>query len=372
MPSTEAADSSARGAAGAAAPRLPLYLPWIDVLRFVACFLVIALHALPAAPSGLGHAGVALFFSISGFLIGRILVDNNRPSTFYARRLLRIYPAYLATIVLYGLMTFTPLIHDAAQSRLFWRNLPHYLTFTFQLSPDEARLPLFIVWSLCVEELFYLLLPLVFQLRHKTRITVALLAIVAVLLVPRLSVLPDGSGTWFIFPVNLFAGVLLALAKPRARDWFPIVGLVAVALMVVNAVTGWFHAFGPVSALLCTAAVWSFSVYQRALPAPLEPLRRMGKLSYGMYLLHLFCLPVAMRLFARLSSHPVAAQLGTLLLTTALTVVAAAALQRFVEEPVLNLRPALKRSPRVASLLAAFQVSFIPLGILLTLLARLR
>lgn len=78
---------------------LPEYLPWLDVLRFLACFLVIVLHCVPRAPAALGHAGVALFFSISGFLIGRILIRDPGLLSFYSRRWLRIYPAYLATLL---------------------------------------------------------------------------------------------------------------------------------------------------------------------------------------------------------------------------------------------------------------------------------
>src|SRR5215469_3941048 len=66
---------------GAAAERslagsnMAVYLPWVDLLRFVACVLVIYSHASLAAHDRVpfGHAGVALFFSISGYLIGSVL-----------------------------------------------------------------------------------------------------------------------------------------------------------------------------------------------------------------------------------------------------------------------------------------------------------
>ena len=350
--------------------RLPSYLPWLDVLRFVACFLVIILHSVPAAPTALGHAGVALFFSISGFLIGRVLIENQGLSRFYARRFLRIYPAYLASIALLGLLTFTPFPHDLHLGPLFWKNIGYYLTFTFQLSPDGSRLPLVIVWSLCVEELFYLLLPLLFLLRKHARIAAALVVIVGLLLVPRFYLLPNGDGTWFLFPLNLFFGVLLALAQPRLRSFFPLVALAAVALVIVNAFAGWFHSFGPISAFLCTATVWSLVVYNRKLPSVLEPFRWMGKLSYGMYLLHLFCLSLVLRALMGLRAYPIPFFLSVVIATTALTVLAAWLLQVGVEDPALRLRPSLKRHPKLQHLLAAVQVSLIPVGILLALLHR--
>jgi peptidoglycan/LPS O-acetylase OafA/YrhL len=241
----------------------PSYLPWLDLLRFFACFLVIVLHTVPGIPSGVGHAGVALFFSLSGFLIGRGLVAGQSMSSFYARRFLRIYPAYLATLLFLGIFLTTPFLHDSGAGPLFFHNIGYYLTFTFQLSPDSVRLPLLIVWSLCVEELFYLFVPLIFLLRSHVRITVTLLAIVAVLLVPRFSQLPDGTGLWFVLPINLFFGVLLALAKPEMQSgrYRPIIGVVAILLVVTNGFANWFHSFGPVSAFLCTAAVWSLAVY---------------------------------------------------------------------------------------------------------------
>ncbi len=370
LPELPAATAFASGQGSDAAQitkMLPGYLPWLDVLRFMACFLVILLHTGKGGV-GLGHAGVALFFSISGFLIGRVLLENPGLSQFYARRFLRIYPAYAVTIALLAFSTLTPLMHQPGGRELFWHNCGYYLTFTFQLSPDAARLPLLIVWSLCVEELFYLLLPLVFLLKTRLRVAVALAGILALLLVPRFSLLPNGTGTWYLFPLNLFAGVLLALAKPRLRSTGPWLALAAIVLLIVNAWTNWFHIFGPVSAIVCTAAVWSLAVYEGSLPRLLQPFRWMGRLSYGMYLLHLFCLPLAIRLLLH-APLPAASRWPTVLvLTLALTVVAAWLLQRTVEDPALGQRHHLGRHPALRYALATAQVSLIPLGVLLAVL----
>ena len=364
---------------GAASSReLPAYLPWLDVLRFVACFLVIVQHSLPVGAGLLGHTGVALFFSISGFLIGRILAANPVLPSFYARRFLRIYPAYIFTLALFGLLAYTPFLHHPELGTLFWHNITYYLTFTYRLSPVSAQLPLVIVWSLCVEELFYFLLPLLFLLRNNRFVAVALVALVGVLLVPRFYLLPDGSGTWFLFPLNLLVGVLLALAKPRllaskslARPMAALsVALVAVAVMIADGITGWFHNFGLISAILCTAAVWSLATCPIRLPAILDPLRRMGMVSYGIYLLHFFCVPFAMRICGHLAGHPVVFRTAVVFLTTALSVVAASLMKKFVEDPPLRLRPLLKVHPKLMYTFAAIQVSFIPTGILLAIAAR--
>ncbi len=356
----------------AASRKLPSYLPWLDVLRFLACFLVIVLHCIPAVPPGVGHAGVALFFSISGFLIGRVLMNSEGLSYFYARRFLRIYPAYFATIALLGILAFTPFFHNPALGGMIWRNIQYYLTFTFQLSPDGDKLPLLIVWSLCVEELFYLLLPLLFLLKKPVRIAIALAVIVGLLLVPRFHLLPDGSGTWFLFPLNLFFGVFLAISQPRLRSSFPFVAVAALALVIANGFGGWYHSFGPVSALLCTATVWSLAVYAGKLPRLFEPVRWMGQLSYGIYLLHLFCVSLAVRALGGLRGHSVLFYSGVLAITTVVAVFAAWILQIVIEDPALRLRPKLRVHPKLKYLFAAIQVSLIPVGVALAILRQMQ
>jgi peptidoglycan/LPS O-acetylase OafA/YrhL len=356
----------------ASSRKLPSYLPWLDVLRFLACFLVIVLHCIPAAPPGVGHAGVALFFSISGFLIGRVLMNSEGLSYFYARRFLRIYPAYFATIALLGLLAFTPFFHNPALGGLIWRNIQYYLTFTFQLSPDGDKLPLLIVWSLCVEELFYLLLPLLFLLRKPVRIAIALAAVVGLLMVPRFHLLPDGSGTWFLFPLNLFFGVCLAISQPKLRSSFPFVAVVAIAVVIANGFGGWFHSFGPVSALLCTATVWSLAVYDGKLPRLFKPVRWMGQLSYGVYLLHLFCVSLAVRALGGLRGHTLLFYSGVLAITTVLAVFAAWILQIAIEDPALRLRPKLRVHPKLKYVFATIQVSLIPVGVALAVFQHLR
>jgi len=352
------------------ARKLPAYLPWLDVLRFLACFLVIALHCIGAFPPGVGHAGVALFFSISGFLIGRVLMNSEGLSYFYARRFLRIYPAYFATIALLAALSFTRVFHDPSLGRLVWQNLHYYLTFTFQLSPVWDRLPLLIVWSLCVEELFYLLLPLLFLLKKPVRIGIGLSIIVALLLVPRFYLLPNGDGTWFLFPLNLFLGVFLAILQPRLRQGFPFVAVAAIAVIIANGFAGWYHSFGPISALLCTATVWSLAAYDRKLPPLLTPFRWMGQLSYAIYLLHLFCLSFVAHALKSLKGHAVPYYTLVTLLTTAAAVLAAWVMQICVENPALRLRPKLRLHPRLKYALAAIQVSLIPVGVLLAILHR--
>ncbi len=150
-----------------------LRLHGLDTLRAAAILIVMLFHLriqdlLPAALTpfaAVGWIGVDLFFVLSGFLIGSQLlrshVDGGKPSLrdFYARRAYRILPAYLTVLLLY---LAVPLWREAPGPSAVWQ----YLSFTWNLTllgyPEQRAFSH--VWSLCVEEHFYLLLPLLLLL----------------------------------------------------------------------------------------------------------------------------------------------------------------------------------------------------------------
>lgn len=128
----------------------------LDGLRGIAVLLVMWGHleiqpALPVAPHGAGWFGVDLFFVLSGFLITRILLHNRVRGIgfrhFYRRRFLRIFPAFYLMLAAVTLWIGT--------DGLLWS-----ATYTINFSGLHIP-PLYHVWSLCVEEHFYLVWPLV-------------------------------------------------------------------------------------------------------------------------------------------------------------------------------------------------------------------
>ena len=141
----------------------------LDTLRAIAILSVMLYHLniqglLPAALGPLaavGWAGVDLFFVLSGFLIGSQLMKpyltGSAPSlrNFYTRRAYRILPVYLVVLALYVVI---PVWREAKGPDAAWQ----YLSFTWNLFlvgyPDKRAFSH--VWSLCVEEHFYLLFPL--------------------------------------------------------------------------------------------------------------------------------------------------------------------------------------------------------------------
>lgn len=161
-----------------------------DLLRALAILLVMLVH-LPAAatPAVLadiklyGWIGVDLFFVLSGYLIGTQLLApvarGNRPdlSAFYIRRSFRILPVYLFVVLVFA---FVPIVRDSTAMQPLWR----FLTFTMNFGLDaRAKGGLTEVWSLCVEEHFYLALPVLIVLLRNRRSAAWTLTIAALIVI---------------------------------------------------------------------------------------------------------------------------------------------------------------------------------------------
>jgi peptidoglycan/LPS O-acetylase OafA/YrhL len=138
----------------------------LDTLRASAIALVFLFHCTSRMPASVypiarfGWMGVDLFFVLSGYLIGTQLLRpyamGSRPlwRDFYRRRMYRVMPAYLAVLAVYVVV---PGWREATNLPPAWQ----MLTFTQNLFVDYGRNQAFShVWSLCVEEHFYLILPL--------------------------------------------------------------------------------------------------------------------------------------------------------------------------------------------------------------------
>jgi peptidoglycan/LPS O-acetylase OafA/YrhL len=147
-----------------------VYRPDIDGLRAISILLVVLYHAQPWLVSG-GFIGVDIFFVISGFLITRLILSEIEAGdfsalTFYARRVRRIFPALmvvLATVWLIGWFVllpnaFTLLGENIAAGVGFVSNL-FQLYQAGYFAPDAAENPLLHLWSLGIEEQFYIFWP---------------------------------------------------------------------------------------------------------------------------------------------------------------------------------------------------------------------
>ena len=155
-----------------------------DLLRAAAILLVMLVHLPTVATPALlgdirpfGWIGVDLFFVLSGYLIGGQLLlpftRGQKPDlrAFYIRRSLRILPAFLVVLLF---LAMVPMLRDAPSMPPLLR----FLTFTMNFDLDARQTGAFTeAWSLCVEEQFYLVLPLLLLLHgrvgYKTVLAIA-------------------------------------------------------------------------------------------------------------------------------------------------------------------------------------------------------
>lgn len=168
-------------------PAPPGRLPGLDLVRAVAILWVMAFHAYAAGlidgehcVIAQGWIGVDLFFALSGYLIGGQLLrpfargDPAQLRRFYARRLLRTLPPYAVVLALYFA---APMWREQPQIQPFWQ----FISFTENLFADMRGPKAFShVWSLCIEEQFYLVAPLaVWLLMRRPTAAKAVIALAA-------------------------------------------------------------------------------------------------------------------------------------------------------------------------------------------------
>ena len=184
----------------------------IDGLRAVSVILVIGFHAFSRLVPG-GFIGVDVFFVISGYLISSIIFDEMDAGvfsvkTFYARRMRRIFPALaviLVSVLLAGLWFLFPpdlvtLGQQTAASAAFVANFYFWYQSGY-FAPDAKSYALLHLWSLGVEEQFYIVCPiiLIFLNRWRGRVLAAI-AILGATSFTLNFVFTNSPTTNFIFP----------------------------------------------------------------------------------------------------------------------------------------------------------------------------
>ncbi len=309
------------------------HIPALDGIRGLAVLAVLVLHFTVITPgpglagvatelTGFGWAGVDLFFVLSGFLITGILVDAKGSDgfyrNFYVRRALRIFPLFYAYLLV--VLVVWPALSDGQPDPLSAKLLTAgYLgNFLMAFGGWEA-LPGHTthLWSLAIEEQFYLIWPFVVARLSRARLTQLCVVVIVGAFAFRIAahqLWATGIPGYVLLPARadtLAAGALLALQvrktgwETRLYPWmgrFVLAGLTLLLLMLLvdpQAGDGTFtplHAhvqlLGFPSALFLSLAAVLWAV----MPAPASghrPLidsglmQRLGRLSYGAYLLHI-------------------------------------------------------------------------------------
>lgn len=228
------------------------YQPEVDGLRAVAVMAVLFFHAGFTVFGG-GFTGVDVFFVISGYLITRILIDNCQAGSFsfarfMARRIARLYPALLLTLVLclaLGFLVFSPGDYIAlAESTIYAffsiSNIKFWLGAGYFDTSSETN-PLLHTWSLGVEQQFYLVWPFIVYgtCRLNARWLPWVLALTGLLslLASQWYTQVDPSANYFLTPFRVFEfaiGGLLVFAVRRfvlANIWQELIMLAGLALL---------------------------------------------------------------------------------------------------------------------------------------------
>jgi peptidoglycan/LPS O-acetylase OafA/YrhL len=356
-------------------------VPGLDLLRALAVALVVVFHysgnsggAILTSIGRYGWMGVDLFFVLSGYLIGSQLFkplsknENFSVKNFFIRRILRTLPNFLAVLAIYF---FLPSLREQPILPALWR----FLTFTQNIGLNRSATGAFShAWSLCVEEQFYLILPLsllLFFKRPTEKKVVLFLALAFFLglilrsliwleyLSPLQSTAPHFSSLFdesIYYPTythldGLLVGITLALIKTfRPGVWQKLLnqGLAALgfsgALLALALLLNEYRwsAVGATFLFPCVAFGFGALVVAALSPKiffsyfPIPGIATLAKLSYAIYLIQKLVFHWSEKNLVDFGIQPFS-YLG-LLATLLLCLFGAALLYFSVERPFLKLR----------------------------------
>ena len=303
-----------------------MYYPAFDYLRFILALTVVAFHADVFSWEHAGNFPVQIFFALSGWLIGGVLLETDRASVprFYFNRAARIWIPYFSTVLLL-ILAYTIFTRDISAK---WIDSVLYkLTFVWNFFginhyASEVQWNGNHLWSICAEEQFYLIAPLLIVF------------------------LPIGRSVWFWICLSV-----IFLATP-ASDFFGAVSLgVTAAVIQRDHFPDWHLRPWSIAILVLSALLLFISTYLGFIPyllgsalsaifivlATAQPGRKastvaefMGGMSYPLYLHHWIGLWLATVLVRRLNIDNLSFQVSAIVLS----VLIAAALYLIIDRTV--------------------------------------
>jgi peptidoglycan/LPS O-acetylase OafA/YrhL len=323
----------------------------IDLLRGIAILLVMLRHGAPAAFPGGGVVGVVMFFALSGYLITGALLATppGRPRStlraFYLRRAARLVPALAVMVAVFSVVTL--LLDPLGDRGELARTVVVALTYTADLPFDHGSDALFHLWTLALEEQFYLLWPVVLLVaRARGRIRPALTgagiasaAACGLTLLwagPEADLLYSWPTSWSgCFVIGSAARVLVERRPGMRARWLPAAAaaacaaLMVLALLPVRGHAGTYVLVAPLVSVLTAVALVAWRHWWVVGSWPLQALVSLGTISYGAYLWN-YPLTLWMRV---LLPGP-----GGIALAATLTIVLALASWHLIERPLMRLR----------------------------------
>jgi peptidoglycan/LPS O-acetylase OafA/YrhL len=302
------------------------YFPALDGLRALAILMVL-FHHIPGRLSDdpwyalyqNGRYGVSLFFIVSGYLICTLFIREEQQKgkislkSFYVRRTIRLFPLYYVILAVQTGAVYCTHLYQPRSVVLFTDKLPSYIFYYSNFLPTATDGPFFFAWSLAVEEQFYLWFgfALVFLSRRAllTLVTAALfIKLIAYNVFGPLDAQAQVYRVIFGYREQLLAGVLLAFGLSQRNLYEKIAPLLArpgvgfalatgcigfLALHPMTSATDWDGVLLTAAMTLITSAVVTRSRVPFLSNAAVA---HYGKVSYGIYLMHMFVIPITERL----------------------------------------------------------------------------
>lgn len=293
------------------------YRPDIDGLRAIAVLIVVVFHAFPEYLPG-GYIGVDVFFVISGFLISSVLFDSLKNNAFclgdfYSRRIKRIFPALLLTLLtllILGWFFFIPEDYEKLGKHIFSgavfvSNIVSLSEFGYFDEAAEYK-PLLHLWSLGIEEQFYIIWPILLWCAWRLKISLRILLPALLICSFALNIYRSSYNSSFAFfslqarAWELLLGAGIGYLSIEQNKWrikfkqldkslFTLIGLAllfwgCVILNKTSAFPGWWALVPTIGAALIIVAGPQSWINRVLLAA--RPLVAIGLISYPLYLWH--------------------------------------------------------------------------------------
>jgi peptidoglycan/LPS O-acetylase OafA/YrhL len=324
-------------------------------LRAIAVAIVILFH-LKVESFGGGFVGVDIFFVLSGYLITRIILRDAAAGTFslarfYARRIRRIFPALIVTVVatyVVGALWCSPLMFldvakEGTHALLSISNIQYWRESHKYFAPSSDELALLHVWSLSLEEQFYLVWPILIVIAQKFKrapqfiIFATLSSLAGSILVAR----TDASAAFFLTPFRIYefgCGALLLFVErfSVSRISREVLSGAGVLAIVVSSIL--FRSNMPhleiamlVPCLGASAVIFAGGGTAAAKAIANPFFIAIGTISYSLYLCHWPIIFFARFIFGEEANGAAA----TVLMVLTMAVVASA-MYRYVERPFIQ------------------------------------
>ncbi|MES9902356.1 MAG: acyltransferase [Sedimenticola sp.] len=329
----------------------------LDWLRALAIVAVILHHVKPLSdPIAIlqenGRYGVSLFFVVSGFLICSLLIREERKHghiclrSFYIRRGLRLFPLYYLMLLLYFILIFFFHQFSEENQALFWEKLPFHLLYMSNWTSQSTEGPFFFSWSLAVEEQFYLVFSFAFAIFIRSKIIYAILIAILVKFLA-LNVFDLGwshvtARILFSYSEPILMGVLAAYVVHTKKGFrvlsalskISVLALVSVGVLVLLATYELTDKSEPMALILyglMTALTVGVALRPRIPFLGNRIFLHVGKISYGIYLLHMLFIMVIERF---VSTNPM------IVFPMALVgvVLGGSVVYQYIERPILSFK----------------------------------